>query len=245
MTSLLLLHGFTGTPGSWDAACESLPPELSVVRPWLTGHGRPEAAPEIASFEAEVDRLAALVTGPFVVAGYSLGGRLAFGLLARHRKRIRAAVIISASAGLESAEQRDQRSAADRTWIELLENQGLESFVSRWEAQPLFKSQRAVEADLRRAERDRRLAHSAAGLARSLRVTGTGAMPWYGPSLSELSQRIELLTGALDAKFCAINRGVARTLRHAVHREAAGAGHNLLLERPELVAAAISRGLQS
>jgi pimeloyl-ACP methyl ester carboxylesterase len=97
VTSLLLLHGFTGAPGAWDAVRAQLP-AATVEVPWLIGHGVPEAAPEVCDFEAEVDRLAALLAEPCVVAGYSLGARLGLGLLVRHPEKVRAAVLISGSA---------------------------------------------------------------------------------------------------------------------------------------------------
>src|SRR5882724_11833530 len=89
---LLLLHGFTGGPFTWDGVVASLRNERRVLRPFLLGHGaetarvdRPDGAE--SSFESEVDRIADLVRGAQLrnvhVCGYSLGGRIALGLLAR------------------------------------------------------------------------------------------------------------------------------------------------------------------
>jgi 2-succinyl-6-hydroxy-2,4-cyclohexadiene-1-carboxylate synthase len=245
VTTLLLLHGFTGTPGSWDATRELLPAGVTTICPWLVGHGRPEAAPEIESFEGEVDRLVGLVQAPVCVAGYSLGARLALGVLVRHPGRVRAAVLVSGSAGLETAEERAQRRRADRRWIDLLESDGLEAFVACWEAQPLFATQSALPVELRRAERERRLAHTAAGLSRSLVVTGSGAMPSYRSALSGLTQPVEIVTGELDSRFCALGRALAGELPRASLHQAQAAGHNLLLERPRAVADAILRGLEA
>jgi 2-succinyl-6-hydroxy-2,4-cyclohexadiene-1-carboxylate synthase len=245
VSSLLLLHGFTGTPGSWDATRELLPAGVPAICPWLVGHGRPEAAPEIESFEAEVDRLAALVAGPLCVAGYSLGARLALGVLVRHPGRVRAAVLVSGSAGLDTLGEREQRQRADQEWIDLLERDGLEPFVARWEAQPLFATQAALPQELRRAERERRLAHTAAGLSRSLAVTGSGRMPPYRSALPQLTQPVEIVTGELDSRFCALGRALAGELPRASLHQAAAAGHNLLLERPRAVADAILRGLEA
>lgn len=243
MTELLLLHGFTGTPGSWDAVRAELGSH-SIIAPLLTGHGSPAAALEVQSFDAEVDRLAALVRERALVAGYSLGARLAFGLLRRHPERFGGAVLISGSPGLASAAEREARLRADAAWIERLENSGLSVFVDEWERQELFQSQSSLPEALRRAERERRLSHAAAGLAHSLRATGTGAMPSFWAELSAIAQRVELVTGALDPRFCALGRAVVSELPNGTLTTVPGAGHNLLLERPGSVSSAILRGLE-
>ncbi len=238
----MLLHGFTGAPDAWDAVRAELP-AAEVVAPWLVGHGTPEAAPDVHGFEAELDRLARLVDGPFVVAGYSLGARLGLGLLLRHPARVQAAVLISGSAGLDSEAARAERRAADAGWIELLESQGLAAFASRWQAQPLFASQSALPAELREAEARRRSSHTAAGLARSLRATGLGEMPAYRAHLPQLTQPVAWLVGELDPRFVELGRELAPALRNGRLCEVKGAGHNLLLERPSAVASAIAREL--
>jgi 2-succinyl-6-hydroxy-2,4-cyclohexadiene-1-carboxylate synthase len=191
-----------------------------------------------------VDRLAALVRGPALVAGYSLGARLALGLLVRHEARFPAAVLISGSPGLASAADRAERVRADARWIERLETSNLTEFIELWERQPLFESQAGLDPALLRAERERRLSHTAAGLAHSLRTTGTGAMPSYWSQLPRISQRIELISGELDPRFCLLARAVVSELPNATLTEVPGAGHNLLLERPRAVADAILRGLE-
>jgi 2-succinyl-6-hydroxy-2,4-cyclohexadiene-1-carboxylate synthase len=242
VTALLLLHGFTGAPSSWDAV-RALLGDVPTECPWLSGHGTPPAAPEVASFEAEVDRLAALARGPTLVAGYSLGARLALGLLVRHPERFVRGVLVSGSAGLDRAEERAERVHSDERWIALLKNQGLASFVTSWEREPLFGTQTELPAPLREAERARRLAHTAEGLAHSLAATGTGKMPSYWPDLPGLARPVEVVTGALDPRFCAIGRAVVSELVKGTLTVAPGAGHNLLLERPRAVADAILRGL--
>jgi len=237
-----VLHGFAGAPSAWDAVRAGLPGTV-VLAPWLVGHGRPEAAPEVRDFEGEVDRLASLVERPVVVAGYSLGARLGLGLLVRHPEKVRAAVLISGSAGLESDARRAERRAADARWIELLENDGLEAFAAQWQGQPLFASQTALAAELRDAEARRRLSHGALGLVRSLRATGLAEMPDYRAALPRVSEPVTWMTGELDARFVALGRELAPALRKGRLCEVKGAGHNLLLERPEAVASAIAREL--
>lgn len=241
MRDVLLLHGFTGAPSSWDDVIRALP-ETRCSAPWLTGHGSPAHALNVDSFEAEVDRLASLAPERCVVAGYSLGARLALGLLLRHPTRIRRAVLISGSPGLEHELEKQQRRQRDADWCELITRNGLGAFVERWQAEPLFATQARLAPLTRRAEQARRLGHTERGLCHSLRVTGLAEMPNYWQRLPEIRCPVSLLAGALDARFCGIARAVVGSLEGGTFTEIPAAGHNLLLERPEAVASAIRQG---
>ncbi|HWA75007.1 MAG TPA: alpha/beta fold hydrolase [Polyangiaceae bacterium] len=244
MANLLLLHGFTGAPSSWDTVVAALP-GCHPVMPWLTGHGSPPAALERDTFEGEVERLLLLAPAECVLAGYSLGARLALGMLARAPNRFSAAVLVSGSPGLADESERALRRQRDAAWCDVLSRQGLAAFVERWQGEPLFASQTGLPERTRAAERERRLGHTAAGLCHSLRVTGLAEMPSYWPALSRINCPVSLLAGALDRKFCDIAAGVVRKLPNGYFAEVPEAGHNLLLERPEAVASAIAKGLRS
>jgi 2-succinyl-6-hydroxy-2,4-cyclohexadiene-1-carboxylate synthase len=241
LAELLLLHGFTGAPSSWDLVQRALPGQRAVV-PWLTGHGRPAAALEVDGFEAEVDRLALLAPERALLVGYSLGARLAIGLLVRHPERFRGAVLISGSPGLEHVAERTARRQRDADWCQLLAEGGLSAFVERWRAEPLFASQSRLDEATRVQEQARRLGHTETGLAHSLRVTGLGEMPSYWSRLGEIRLPVTLLAGALDARFCGTARAVVGKLPSGHFCEIPEAGHNLLLERPDAVASAIAKG---
>lgn len=247
MPSLLLLHGFTGAPSSWAAVLASLPAGTRSEAPWLVGHGRPPAAPGVTSFEQEVDRLVGLLAQDtrWVLAGYSLGARLALALLQSHASHFAAAVLVSGRKGLDSEADRAARARQDEKWCEILAARGLAAFVERWAAQPLFASQAALPIADRTAEQRRRLGHDATGLIQSLRSTGLSRMPSSTGKLGSVSAQVELLAGERDLPFCQHARAIVRELPHARFTSVPGAGHNLLLERPQAVAQAIARGLQT
>src|SRR2546426_11494466 len=108
MTTLFLLHGFAGAPESWDAVVARLR-DATVVGPALTGHGAPLAA----DWDAEVARLGALLPDGAHVCGYSLGGRLALGLLAAYPHKIARATLIGAHSGIVDDAERAARLVAD------------------------------------------------------------------------------------------------------------------------------------
>src|SRR4051812_30010155 len=103
-----------GAPSSFDALRASMR-RPACVTPWLPGHG-PAVVP--SSFAACVDALAAELAphAPFDLLGYSLGARVALGLVARHPHLVRRAVLVSVHPGLASDVARAARVAEDEAW---------------------------------------------------------------------------------------------------------------------------------
>jgi 2-succinyl-6-hydroxy-2,4-cyclohexadiene-1-carboxylate synthase len=230
-----MLHGFTGSRASF--ARLALPP--SAVAPTLGGH---LDEPASADFWAEVERLSAHASAAAThLLGYSLGGRLALGLLARYPERFARAVLVSAHPGLRTEGQRRQRREQDARFARLLRERGLVEFVSVWEDLPLWQTQRALPEDIRAAKRRERLSHTAEGLARSLDSVGLGGMPDLRPQLARVATPVDFLAGAEDTRFVALAGELCRIMPRARLSVAAGAGHDLLLERPEFCSAFIGR----
>lgn len=231
MSTLVLLHGFTGGPPSFDALLEHLPDQL-IVRPWLAGHG--PAPIFVESWDAEIDRLAALLDREGIrdahLVGYSLGGRIAYGLLARAPELFARATLIGAHPGLRDRDERDARRAFDARWIAMLEEEGLDAFIEAWESLPLWSTQPAA---LRAELRATRASHRAEGLAHALRVLGLAAMPPVEPE--SITTPIQLVVGARDPKHLALAEALAPRL-DATLAVVRRAGHNVLAEAPELVA---------
>jgi 2-succinyl-6-hydroxy-2,4-cyclohexadiene-1-carboxylate synthase len=240
MTPLVLLHGFTGGAASFDAVLARLPGR-QALRPALLGHGA--SAVGVVTFLGEVDRLAALMPPePAHLAGYSLGARLALGLALRHPQRVAQLTLIGVNPGLTDDTERAARRRADAALCELLDTRGLDAFLEEWEAQPLFASQAELEPALRAQRLAQRRAHAPRELARCLRITGLSEMPDYWPELPQLTAPLTLLAGELDAKFSAIARAAQSRVPGSRLVIAPGAGHDLLLERPDLVAVELGRG---
>lgn len=228
----LLLHGFTGTPDSFAALAPA-----GSVSPVLGGH---LGTPVQGGYWDEVERLAALGRDCEALLGYSLGGRLALGILARYPERFRSAVIVSAHPGLVTEAERAERRAGDARFVQVLLEQGLEAFVERWQALPLWASQRELSEGVRHAQREQRLRHTAQGLAESLTRHGLGEMPDLRGDLARVTCPVRLLAGELDPKFVELSRELSRIIPRAVLDVVPGAGHNLLLERPALLRDSLS-----
>lgn len=227
MTPLWLLHGFLGAPASWAGVLEHLARPARAT--WLFGHGAPpREVPR--DFWAAVDALAAEMSEPALVVGYSMGGRLALGLACRYPERVRGVVAIGARLGLDEA-ARCARIGWEESLARKLEREGLPSFVEAWEKLPLFASQAALPAAKLAAQRAVRLGHDASALARCLRALGTGRMPRLALAPHAIVVRGELDPGAEEAPL------PDRTL--------AGVGHNPLIEAPETLARLLDTELRT
>ena len=223
---LLLLHGFTQTSASWDGVIRALEGRYRALAPDL-GAG---------PWEAELDRLEALAPASYLLAGYSMGGRLALALALRRPERVRALVLVSASPGLAEGDERSARRAADEALAERIEAIGAEAFAREWAAQALFAEQPKEVAALAHEDRLRR---TAAEHAAQLRGLGTGVMPPLWEHLSELPMPVALVVGERDAKFRALAEDMRDRLPEAAVVVVPGAGHAVALENPGEVATAL------
>lgn len=244
MTPVALLHGFTGSPRSFGSIAAELTARGFVVEtPALVGHGAEDDA-EVHDFMSEVERLARVFErrgGTRHLVGYSLGGRVAIGLLCEHPELFSSATLVSAQPGLADARAREERRAADAKWCELLESRGVAAFVTAWEALPLFASQANLPEALLDEQRSERLSHDGAALARSLRTCGLAEMPSYWDELERLEVPTTILVGERDAKFVGIGRRMSEKIAGSELVVVPGVGHNLVLERPAALLDAILR----
>lgn len=235
---LVLLHGFTNTGASWDGVVAALGERYRPLAPDIRGHGLAGDARPV-TLDAVVADVAGLVDGPFELAGYSMGGRLALQIACALPARVRRLTLIGASPGLADPDERASRRAADERLADDLEGSTIERFAQRWAQTAVLADQpagvrAAVEAD--------RLHNAPAGLAAALRGLGTGALPSLWERLDELTMPVALIVGERDAKFRATAERMAAALPDARLHVVAGAGHAVHWEAPAAVAELIASG---
>lgn len=238
--TLVLVHGFTGSASGWGAHLDRFAGAgFRVIALDMLGHGASDAPADPGRYSIEHCRDDILTVldalgvqhGEAILLGYSMGGRIA--LYTALSGFFRALILESASPGLASAAEREQRRASDEKLAVSIERDGLAVFVERWESLPLFASQSVLPESIRASLHEQRLLNSPDGLAMSLRGVGTGAQPPLFDRLPELAIPVLLVAGELDIKYWAIARDMAQSLPHAELRIIAGAGHTVHLEHPD------------
>lgn len=210
---ILALHGNLGTASDWDALGL---PNCRAVDLWdLAGLSFFEMAHELATTLSEgLERP--------VLAGYSLGGRLALHALAIHPERWGGAVILSAHPGLADGEARTCRREVDAEWARLARELRWDEFLERWNGQgvladsPVPDGRRGLEA--RREE-----------IALAFETWSLGRQGELRSQLRRFHEPVLWITGENDEKFTGIGAEMASVFPEFRHEILKGAGHRVLL----------------
>jgi 2-succinyl-6-hydroxy-2,4-cyclohexadiene-1-carboxylate synthase len=234
----VFVHGFTQTGRSWLPVVAPLADDgWSVALVDAPGHG---GSREVRADLAAGAHLLADAGGRAVYVGYSMGGRLCLQLALEQPDLVDRLVLLGATAGIEDADERSARRAADDALATTLETDGLAPFLERWLAGPLFATLSVEQAGI-----DDRMRNDVAGLASSLRLAGTGTQANLWPRLGSLSMPVLVLAGEHDGRFTAAGeRMVAAIGDNASFEVIPGAGHAAHLEQPEAVTARLRTWLE-
>jgi 2-succinyl-6-hydroxy-2,4-cyclohexadiene-1-carboxylate synthase len=235
---LVLVHGFTQTGRSWCHVTPALAETFDVITVDCPGHGRSSA---ITAGLVDGAALLGAAGGRATYLGYSMGGRLTLHLALAQPALVERLVLLGATAGIDDPAERAARRAADDALAASIERDGVDAFLERWLAQPLFRGLPHDEAD--RADRAR---NTVAGLAASLRRAGTGVQEKLWDSLGQLSMPVLVVAGAHDEKFTALGQRLAAAIGpNAQLALVPGAGHAAHLERPDAFLATVQPWLSA
>jgi len=237
---VVLLHGFTGSRTTWFDLVAVAKKEFTTIAIDHIGHGRTASPATVERYRMDraVDDLVEVVRAlgheRAVWVGYSLGGRTALNVTCRHPEAVAALVTEGASAGLATEAERAARVEADERLAQMIEQDGLETFVDHWESISLWDSQQqTLSGPQRAALRQQRLAQRAVGMANSLRGMGTGSQSWLGDQLAQISVPVLLTAGRLDTKYVQLAEEMATAIPDSRVRIIEGGGHAAHLEQPQ------------
>lgn len=231
---LVLVHGFTQTGTSWISIADHFAQRgREVVIVDLPGHGGSSTVR--ADLRRTADLLAA-TAGPATYVGYSLGGRVCLHLALMYPHVVDHLAVLGATPGIVDDDERAARRTADEALAVRIAEIGVETFIDEWSAQPLFGGH--VLGDDDRADRCR---NTAAGLASSLRLSGTGTQVPLWDRLKELNMPVLAMAGELDVKFVAIAERVAASVPQGTFAAIHDAAHAAHLQQPMQVITRLER----
>jgi 2-succinyl-6-hydroxy-2,4-cyclohexadiene-1-carboxylate synthase len=212
---------------------ELLTRDRTLIGVDLPGHAGSDAVradlPTTAALVADAVG-ASIGDGPCDLLGYSLGARVALHVALGTELALSHLIVIGATGGIEDPDARQRRRQSDDETAALLDASGdVDQFIARWVSGPMF-GRLADAADV--AERGR---NSAAGLASSLRLVGTGTQEPLWDLMPTLTVPILALAGVDDVQFSAHALRLAALAPDGVASLIPGGGHAAHLAQPELV----------
>ncbi len=220
------LPGFLGAAADWKPF-EARWTEASgqAVRA-LDFFDKPLAGETPAQWAAKFVRAARKIDEDPVLVGYSLGGRLALHALIAAPQLFRAAVIVSASLGVEGEEARQERRVRDDWWAARFESEPWDIVLRDWNQQPVFGgSAFPEERDEMEFDRD--------ALATGLRWWSPAVQKPLAPLLGAVTTPVLWVAGERDERYVDETRRAAALLPNCTVWIAPGAGHRVPWEAPE------------
>ncbi len=246
---LLLLHGFTGDSSTWSSFCSIWGEHSKLIIPDIIGHGKTGAPADLNRFSIEsaaadlAQILEQLGIKKVNLLGYSMGGRLALTFAVLFPEKVNCLILESASPGLSSESERNERRMKDRELAQFIKENGISSFVDYWENIPLFQTMVNLTEAVKDSIRQQRLSQSEEGLASSLLGMGTGSQPSWWEKLAQLENKVLLLTGKKDVKFCNIAEKMQKLLMHSTWITFENSGHAIHVEEKEKFGTIVSEFL--
>ncbi|MEM7698490.1 MAG: alpha/beta fold hydrolase [Verrucomicrobiota bacterium] len=173
--------------------------------------------------------------GETLLAGYSMGGRLALhGITAGASDAWGGAVIVSAHPGLEISQQRQERLESDLQWSERVSADAWEELLQSWNAQPVLNVGNSIEAMARLEPRR-------AEIAKAFQHWSLGRQRCLTDELKAVGLPLAWLVGERDEKFRALGVAFANQVPVCELNVIPNTGHRILLEQPGAVKTAIEK----
>jgi len=224
---IIFLHGFMGNLDEFDAAIKLLSADFSYLTIDLPGHGKTQVLGDDDCYQMEstalalinllddlddLDDLKSHQPNKYFLVGYSMGGRLALYLALHFPQRFIKVILVSASPGLATDEERLARKQSDlqiaRKLSRNTEKKDFANFLNYWYSQPIFGN---IKNHPQYPEIiQSRLRNNPELLAKSLQFMSTGCQPSLWENLQYNHIPLLLLVGELDEKFVAINNQMNR-----------------------------------
>lgn len=229
-----MLHGFMGSGKAFDHLIDELSDFCNPITIDLAGHGKTESPDEPKYYTAEwqVHQLKSisqrLKFENLYLYGYSMGGRLAFQMVASYSDLFSGAVIESAHCGIESEYERSKRIETDEKRALQIEK-NFSGFIDGWMNLPLFQQtsdrfKNKYEEIMREQKPE--------NMSASLRGFGAGVMPNVCGQIIKKNMYFTFITGEHDLKYVEVMSDIATRCKYSNLHIIKEAGHRVHTDQP-------------
>ncbi|MGB0647188.1 MAG: alpha/beta fold hydrolase [Bradymonadia bacterium] len=238
---IVCLHGFGGSGLDFDVLATHLVQHQQIIGLNLPGHGGVEFTSKPR--QSIVDSIHAVCTTPFVLMGYSMGGRIALELAQASTLPITKLILIGTTPGYRNDTERHERITFEAKVKARLTRDSVAGFESWWRTLPPIKTQSRMPEPFYEEMLNRRLRNHLGHLAESLCHFGTSQMSPMWSKLTQLNMPVLLLAGETDQKYRTLAHEMDSHLKHSRFVTITDAGHAPHLESPRATAAVIRQFL--
>ncbi|MCC5906693.1 MAG: 2-succinyl-6-hydroxy-2,4-cyclohexadiene-1-carboxylate synthase [Balneolaceae bacterium] len=232
---LLMFHGFMGSREVFKPLIDDLAGFCNPMTIDLIGHGKTETPdnPELFHAERQVQQLKSVLDRlqfkPLYLFGYSMGGRVAFQLIARHPGLFAGAIIESSHCGISSKTDRMNRIEADKQRAIQIEN-NFTDFLQKWQQLPLFAH---TPFESRQRYDEIMKTQKPELMSASLKGFGAGVMPNVCQKVYSSRLPLQLIAGSQDKKYAEIMEQISVNHTNAKLAVVKNAGHRVHTDSPE------------
>lgn len=195
----------------------------------LAGHGETESPedPKFYSAERQVEQLHSVIQrlqfDELYLYGYSMGGRLAFQLIASYPDLFSGVIIESSHCGILSEDERAERQKVDEKRAQQIE-QNFEAFIKNWMDLPLFQH---TPGPMKSVYEEVMKAQNPSTIRASLRGFGAGVMPPVCYKIREMDLPLTLIAGEYDQKYVTRMSEIHESNGPSILRIVKNAGHRV------------------
>ena len=219
------LHGAFGSSKDWKQFEGQLGMEVRALDLWQDKY-----ALDFWSFAKKLNQEVKAQDSNPIILGYSMGGRLAMHCLIENPKLWKAAIIVSANAGIKE-EERPARRENDLAWLKKFRDLSPADFIEEWNSQPVLgKSSATITKDNAKSVLN-------SSMERGLREWSVSNQDLL--EVENISCPTLLMAGKKDPKY----QGLAEKLNKRIKGsslEILDTGHRVPWDRPENFLATLS-----
>lgn len=249
---ILVLHGFTGSGLDFEYfGRDKALSNYGWYAPDIMGHGKTPISkdPRDYTFETHIGYLDCIINEkikrPFILLGYSMGGRLALRYALERPSFIQKLILVSTTPGIIDRHERLQRRQTDDALSVKILEEGIYNFINFWQEQDIIKSQKNMPTHIYRLMLNRKFKNNALGLSNSLKAMGTGMMEPLWHRLSEIEFPVMWITGEKDVKFTRIAQEMNLAIPHGIHEIIPNVGHSAIWENLDFFIQLITKKVYS